>query len=70
MFHASPLSRGFYAEMHRIERWDVRALRAKISGMLYQCTALSKKPESVITAETGKLRGGQAIEHARERAAR
>jgi predicted nuclease of restriction endonuclease-like (RecB) superfamily len=53
------LARDFYAEMCRIERWDVRTLRLKIGGMLYQRTALSKKPESVISAEIGKLREGQ-----------
>jgi predicted nuclease of restriction endonuclease-like (RecB) superfamily len=54
-----PLARDFYAEMCRIERWDVRTLRLKIGGMLYQRTALSKKPESDISAEIGKLREGQ-----------
>jgi predicted nuclease of restriction endonuclease-like (RecB) superfamily len=54
-----PLAREFYAEMCRIERWDVRTLRLKIGGMLFQRTALSKKPESVIAAEIGKLREGQ-----------
>ena len=63
-FHAllpikDPLARDFYAEMCRIERWDVRTLRQKIGGMLFQRTALSKKPESVISAEIGKLRDGQ-----------
>ena len=54
-----PLARDFYAEMCRIERWDVRTLRLKIGGMLFQRTALSKKPESVISAEIGKLRDGR-----------
>ncbi len=54
-----PLARDFYAEMCRIERWDVRTLRGKIGGMLYQRTALSKKPQAVISAEIGKLRDGQ-----------
>jgi len=54
-----PLARDFYAEMCRIERWDVRTLRLKIGGMLYQRTALSKKPQAVIAAEIGKLRDGQ-----------
>ena len=31
-----PLQRDFYAEMCRLERWSVRALRAKIGGMLYE----------------------------------
>jgi predicted nuclease of restriction endonuclease-like (RecB) superfamily len=63
-FHAllpikDPLARDFYAEMCRIERWDVRTLRRKIAGMLYQRTALSKRPDAVIAAEIGQLRGGQ-----------
>ena len=53
-----PLARDFYAEMCRIERWDVRTLRLKIGGMLFQRTALSKKPQAVISAEIGKLRDG------------
>ncbi|MBK8579108.1 MAG: DUF1016 family protein [Candidatus Accumulibacter sp.] len=54
-----PLARDFYAEMCRIERWDVRTLRQKIGNMLFQRTALSKKPEAVIAAEIGRLRDGQ-----------
>ena len=53
------LARDFYAEMCRIERWDVRTLRQKIGGMLYQRTALSKKPQAVISAEIARLRDGQ-----------
>jgi predicted nuclease of restriction endonuclease-like (RecB) superfamily len=53
-----PLARDFYAEMCRIERWDVRTLRQKIGGMLFERTALSKKPEAVVAAEIGKLRDG------------
>ena len=54
-----PLARDFYAEMCRIERWNVRTLRQKIGGMLFERTALSKKPQAVIAAEIGKLRDGQ-----------
>ncbi|KFB71807.1 MAG: hypothetical protein AW09_003044 [Candidatus Accumulibacter phosphatis] len=54
-----PLARDFYAEMCRIERWDVRTLRQKIGGMLFQRTALSKKPHDVIAAEIDRLRDGQ-----------
>ena len=53
-----PLAREFYAEMCRVERWDVRTLRKKIGGMLYQRTALSKKPEAVVAAEISTLRDG------------
>ena len=54
-----PLARDFYTEMCRIERWDVRTLRQKIGGMLFQRTALSKRPKAVISAEISKLRDGQ-----------
>ena len=54
-----PLARAFYAEMCRIERWDVRTLRQKIGGMLFQRTALSRKPEAVISEEIASLRDGR-----------
>lgn len=54
-----PLARDFYAEMCRIERWDVRTLRQKIGGMLFQRTALSKNTKTVISAEIANLRNGR-----------
>ena len=54
-----PLARDFYAELCRIEHWDVRTLRKKIGGMLFQRTALAKKLQQVIAAEIGQLRAGQ-----------
>ena len=54
-----PLARDFYAEMCRIERWDVRTLRQKIGGMLFQRTALSKNTKAVISAEIANLRDGR-----------
>ena len=51
-----PLQREFYAEMCRVERWSVRSLRAKIDSMLYERTAISKKPEEVAKAELAALR--------------
>jgi len=50
------LKRDFYAEMCRIERWSVRTLHQKISGMLFERTALSKKPEKLIREELDSLR--------------
>jgi hypothetical protein len=41
-----PLKRDFYAEMCRIERWSTRTLEKKIGGMLFERTALSRKPPS------------------------
>ena len=51
-----PLQRDFYAEMCRIERWTVRQLRQKIGGMLFERTALSRKPEKLIEEELKALR--------------
>jgi predicted nuclease of restriction endonuclease-like (RecB) superfamily len=50
------LQRDFYAEMCRIERWSVRMLRRKIGGMLYERTALSKKPAKLAAMELERLR--------------
>jgi predicted nuclease of restriction endonuclease-like (RecB) superfamily len=50
------LQRDFYAEMCRIERWSVRKLREKIGGMLFERTALSKKPAKLAEQELHKLR--------------
>jgi predicted nuclease of restriction endonuclease-like (RecB) superfamily len=51
-----PLQREFYAEMCRIEKWSVRTLREKINGMLYERTAISKKPKHLIKQEIKQLR--------------
>jgi len=40
------LQRDFYAEMCRVERWSVRMLRQKISGMLYERTAVAGVPHA------------------------
>jgi predicted nuclease of restriction endonuclease-like (RecB) superfamily len=50
------LKRDFYAEMSRVQKWSVRALQKQVNGMLYERTALSKKPESVIEAQIDKLK--------------
>lgn len=51
-----PLKRDFYAEMGRIEKWNTRTLERKISSMLFERTALSKKPDKVIRKELAALR--------------
>ena len=50
------LQRDFYTEMCRMERWSVRTLRKKIDGMLYERTAISKKPEELVKKELSALR--------------
>jgi predicted nuclease of restriction endonuclease-like (RecB) superfamily len=49
-------ARDFYAEMCRLERWSVRALRQKTSSMLFERTALSRKSDEVIRGELDALR--------------
>jgi predicted nuclease of restriction endonuclease-like (RecB) superfamily len=51
-----PLQREFYAEMCRAQRWSVRTLREKIGGMLYERTALSRKPAELARMELAALR--------------
>ena len=51
-----PLKREFYAEMCRVENWSVRTLRSKIGGMLFERTALSKKPAKLAEQELANLR--------------
>ena len=50
------LKRDFYAEMCRVERWSVRTLRHKIGHLLYERTAISKKPDSLIAKDIAGLR--------------
>ena len=51
-----PLKRDFYAEMCRIERWSTRTLEKKIGGMLFERTALSRKPAKLAATELKQLR--------------
>jgi len=55
------LKRAFYSEMCRIEGWSTRVLRQKIDGMLYERTALSKKPDKLIRQELAALREGDQV---------
>lgn len=55
------LKREFYAEMCRVERWSVRTLREKLGGMLYERTALSKKPAELVKQELAKLRAADQL---------
>lgn len=51
-----PLKRDFYAEMCRIENWNTRTLAKKIGSMLFERTAISKKPDKLIRQELAALR--------------
>lgn len=56
-----PLKRDFYAEMCRIERWSTRTLQNRIDSMLFERTALSKKPEELIRLELDALRSDDLL---------
>lgn len=45
----------FYVAMILNERWSVRVLKKRISSMLYERTALSKKPEETIRNDINRL---------------
>ncbi len=55
------LKRRFYMEMARIERWDTRTLDEKIDGMLYERTALSRKPEELIKQELKQIQATSSL---------
>lgn len=55
------LQREFYAEMCRLEKWSVKTLREKIDSLLYERTAISKKPEKLIQTELKALREDNTV---------
>lgn len=55
------LKRDFYALMCQTERWNVKTLRMKIDGMLFERTAISGKPEVMIRQELNNLATGESI---------
>lgn len=50
------LKREFYATLCSSERWSVRTLRERKSSMMYERTAISKKPELTIINDLKQLR--------------
>ena len=51
-----PLRREFYAQMCRVESWSTRVLEKKIDSLLFERTALSRKPVKLIEQEIRTLR--------------
>ncbi|OGL39671.1 MAG: hypothetical protein A3C43_03295 [Candidatus Schekmanbacteria bacterium RIFCSPHIGHO2_02_FULL_38_11] len=50
------LKRDFYTEMCRVERWSTRTLKEKINSLLFERTAISKKPSELARQELQSLR--------------
>lgn len=55
MYLKTELERDFYAQMCRVERWSSRTLQSKIDSMLFERTAISKKPEELAKQELKAL---------------
>ena len=55
------LKREFYIEMCKLERWSVRILENRIKSMLYERTAISKKPEETIKHDLKLLKDEQEL---------
>ena len=55
------LKREFYIEMCKLEKWSVRTFRERIKSMLYERTAISKKPEQTIKNELQQLKDTKQI---------
>lgn len=49
------LKRRFYMEMCRIEGWGTRQLEERMDSMLYERTAISRRPEDLIQLELDKV---------------
>lgn len=56
-----PLKRAFYIEMCKLEKWSVRTFRERIQSMLYERTAISKKPELTIQQDLERLQNEQKL---------
>jgi predicted nuclease of restriction endonuclease-like (RecB) superfamily len=57
----SPIKREFYITMTVHERWSVRTLQERIDSMLFERTAISKKPEETIAKELETLKNNKQI---------
>jgi predicted nuclease of restriction endonuclease-like (RecB) superfamily len=55
------LKRDFYLEMAIAERWSTRDLQEKMGSMLFERTALSKKPKTLAKQELKKLSADKII---------
>jgi predicted nuclease of restriction endonuclease-like (RecB) superfamily len=55
------LKRDFYTEMCRLEHWTTRTLEKQIQSMLFERTAISKKPDELIQHEIEALRNSDQL---------
>ncbi|MGV2289531.1 PDDEXK nuclease domain-containing protein [Trinickia sp. YCB016] len=56
-----PIKRDFYLELCRLERWSSRQLQERIGSMLFERTAISRKPADVVRHDLAQLRRDQRV---------
>jgi predicted nuclease of restriction endonuclease-like (RecB) superfamily len=55
------IKREFYIELCKLEKWSSRQLKERIQSMLYERTAISKKPERTIQQDLEILKNEQKL---------
>lgn len=58
------LQRDFYLQICQTQKWSVRTFRDRVNSMLYERTALSKKPDELIAYEIEALAKGKSSQDA------
>ena len=61
MYIEDDLKREFYIEMCKLENWSTRTLQNRIKSLLYERTAISKKPNETIKKDLALLKNEQKI---------
>jgi predicted nuclease of restriction endonuclease-like (RecB) superfamily len=61
MYFDDPLKRSFYIEICGLEGWSSRQLQERINSMLFERTAISRKPEDTIHHDLEQLRQDQQV---------
>ena len=61
MYLDNEQQRDFYIEMCKLEQWSVRVLEGRINSMLYERTAISKKPKETIKQDLEQLKNKQKL---------
>lgn len=61
MYLENELKRDFYIQMTRLENWSTRILNEKIDSMLFERTAISKKPDELIKQDLQMLRDNNKL---------
>lgn len=61
MYMDNPLKREFYIQMCKLEHWSFRTFRERTQSMLYERTAISKKPEETILNDLELLKNEKQV---------